>query len=149
MPFDEDEDSSLPTPQKGVKFKGKSMFDNLPKKPSPAALKEKANQANQQQTVYTEQGAELAMAFRKLLDDKKLSNNKTDTDFSIEKEILGKLVDLGISINIDENEQEGMGSIALITLLLKCILLQRDKINELEFNLFSFKKTFDNKKVNE
>ncbi len=78
---------------------------------------------------------ELSLAFKKIMEDKTLAENKNVFASDIEMETLGGLVALGIDMNTDENETEGMGSIGLITLLLRCMLIQRDKINASDFKL--------------
>ena len=43
-------------------------------------------------------------------------------------------------MNNDSNQPEGAGSIGLESLLLHTVLIQRDKINELEFEINKMKK---------
>ena len=50
------------------------------------------------------------------------------------------MVQLGIDINNDPNEQEGMGSMTWITLLLKICLSQKDRINQLEYSVSQMEK---------
>jgi hypothetical protein len=81
----------------------------------------------------------LAMQFMSALKDKQLPQNKGIIAEDVEKEMRNKLVKLAIDINNDPNEDDdGMGSVALINLLMKAIFYQRDRINDLEYRLSKF-----------
>ncbi len=64
-----------------------------------------------------------------------MAENKNIFANEVEMEVIGGLVELGINMNTDENETEGMGSVGLITLLFRCALIQRDKINASDYKL--------------
>ena len=72
-------------------------------------------------------------SFKKILDDKTLLQNKNIFSLDLEKEIISNLARLAIDMNTDENEIEGMGSVSIITLLLRTSIIQRDRINSLEY----------------
>lgn len=117
----------------------KSIFDNIPKKPSKVDFERKAHEVNDRLNSYADRSAELIPLFVKLLDNKELSENKSVMVGDIEKEIIGKLMQLGIDMNEDEYEKEGSGSIGLNVLLMRCLLIQRDKINELDYGMAQLK----------
>lgn len=134
MPFDEDPDSD--SSQKiGLKkvSSQKSIFENLPKKPTPEDFEKKVAAVQEKAVGYKQRAAELALQFKKTVEDKTLAANKNVFAIEVEKEILTKMVQLAIEINNDPNEQEGMGSLSWITLLFKTVLSQRDRINNLEY----------------
>lgn len=137
MPFDDDEDLDPVKPKTSVKSQGKSIFDNMPKKPSVEVFEKEAIEANKKLEGYQERAKELASQFKKIMDDKTLSQNKNVFSSEIEKEIISKMINLAVEINSDENEIEGMGSVGWIALLLRYLLLQRDKINQLEYFNFN------------
>lgn len=142
MPFDEEEDEEEVVAKVGVKLKNsKSMFANKPKKPSKEDFERAASEANNKLNSHNDKAMELSLAFKKILEDKTLSENKNIFATDVEMETLGGLVALGIDMNTDENETEGMGSIGLITLLLRCTLIQRDKINASDFKLHTMGNT--------
>lgn len=108
-----------------------------------------------QKQVDFEEKADEYMAFiqqrnRQMLDlvkevikihkDKTLTQNKTTMARDVENSTLLKIVNLAVEINQDEQEPEGMGSIALINLLFKIMLLQRERINDLDYELVQLKK---------
>jgi hypothetical protein len=138
MPFDEEVDETLneTTKKTGLKkvSSQKSIFDGAPKKPSFESFSKKVDDATEKAQSYKAKSAELAIKFLNLINDTTLKANKNIFTKEMEKELLTNLVSLSIDINNDPLEKEGMGSLALITLLFKTVLMQRDKINELAFN---------------
>lgn len=87
------------------------------------------------------QAVELARQFINIIKDKTLPENKSKVAENVERELKNKLLNLGIDINNDENEEnDGMGSMAIISLLIKTVLLQRDTINLLDYRLYKLEK---------
>lgn len=147
MPFDEEDDDSLLDKSKKIGLKNvstqKSMFDTMPKKPSQEDFEKKVQAVHQQAAAYKHKAAELAVQFKKMVEDKTLPENRNMFSIEMEREILSKMVQLAIDINNDPNEQEGMGSLSWITLLFKTILAQRDRINHVEYKLFQLEKKLE------
>lgn len=165
MPFDEEDDDTLePQPVKtGLKKVStqKSIFDDMAKKPTQDDLNRKVKQLQDKDSSYKVNFAELAVELSKVMNDKTLRENKNVFSKEIESELLKKLVNLATQVNNDA-ENEGEGSIGLITLLLKISLLQRDRINSMEYRISLLEKNMapdkllplirdalDNKKGNE
>lgn len=143
MPFDEDDEQpSLQSQRIGLKQVStqKSIFDSMPKKPSPAEFETKVRNVQENSYKYKNQAAVVATNFNKAMVDKTLPQNKNMIQQDFEKELLQQMIQLAIDINNDTNEQEGMGSLTLITLLLRTCLFQRDKINRLEYALAQLEK---------
>lgn len=139
MPFD-DEDTDLPSVQSqkvGLKNVStqKSIFDSMPKKPSQEDLDSKVKVIQERASHYKAKAADLATQFNKAMADKTLAQNRNSFQTSVEKELLGQMVQLAIDINTDPVEKEGMGSLSWIVLLLKTCFSQRDKINLLEYQV--------------
>ncbi len=142
MPFDEDETGpSIQSQKIGLKKVSgqKSVFDGMPKKQTQEQLDEKVKEAVQRNSGYKHQAAELATMFNRAMADKTLARNRNVMSNDAEREILQKMVQLAIDINNDPKEQEGMGSLSWITLLLRTCFSQRDKINDLEYDLHKLK----------
>lgn len=139
MPFDDDDSVS----ESKIKIKKvssqKSIFDGIPKKSSYEEFSKKVDSVQEKNNSHKIKAAELSSQFYKVLNDKTLRENKTIFSKSIEKDLLLELINLSIEINNDQFEKEGMGSLTLITLLFNSLLLQRDKINNLEFELSKLK----------
>jgi hypothetical protein len=144
MPFDE-EDNEQPSNQSqriGLKkvSSQQSIFDSMPKKPSPDEFEAKVKKVQEKTSRYKSLAADLATSFNKSMIDKTLPQNKNIFQQDFEKELMGKMVQLAIEINNDPNESEGMGSLTWITLLMKTCFTQRDKINRLEYAVAQLEK---------
>jgi hypothetical protein len=142
MPFDEEEDDIELPRNSGLKkvSTSKSIFDGKEKKPSKEDLLSKINKIEEKSDSYKSRAASLASQFNKLMSDTTLSVNKSVFDKEFEKDLLINMISLATEINNDPNEKEGMGSLSWITLLLKTCFNQRDRINKLEFNLYTLEK---------
>jgi hypothetical protein len=130
------DDSGPKGPNKGLKIPaGKSFLDNKPKKPSKEEFERESALANEKLNSHGIKAVDLSKSYLKLLDDKTLVANKSPLVLDIEKETMANLGQLAIDMNTDENEIEGIGSVGLCTLLLRCLFLQRDKINSLDYKI--------------
>lgn len=79
---------------------------------------------------------ELAQQFLAALRDKTLDENKTMINRDVETELKNNLVNFLIEINNDlDEDRDCMGSAAVISLLLKSMLIQRDIINETAYKV--------------
>lgn len=146
----QDKDAPVPlqgvqeyTPKNTMKSQGKSMFDNQPRRPTQQEFQQKVQESQEALANYKKRAAELFVRFQQALKDKTLAQNRNIFNTETEKEMLQSLLTLATEINNDANEQEGMGSMTLITLLLKTCLAQRDRLNELEFGLTQLQKKLD------
>jgi pantoate kinase len=141
MPFDEeDEQQSVQKNTLKKVSSQKSIFENLPKKPTSDNFDEKVKQINEQNSLYKQRAAEYSIQFKKSISDKTLLQNKNVFAIEIEQEIIANMIKLAAEINEDPNEQEGMGSLMWVALLLRTFFHQRDRINELEYTIVQMKK---------
>ena len=137
MPFDEEEDKPSVQSQKiGIKkvSSQKSMFDKIPKKPTQAQLEQNVKQIVDNKSSYKEQAAQLSFQFKNIMKDKTLEENKNVFVRETEQEVLAEMIKLAVTVNNDEYEDEGMGSLMWVILLLKTTLWQKDRINHLEYD---------------
>jgi hypothetical protein len=141
MPFDEDKESEKELRKTGLKqvSSKKSIFDDMPKKQSLEDFQEKVKKVEESNLGYKKKAAELSVSFKKMILDKTLSQNRNVFIQESEQEVLANMIKLATEVNVDPNEQEGMGSLMWVILLLKTCLVQRDKINSLEYELFELK----------
>lgn len=138
MPFDEEEEENFETPKKsGLKkiSSQKSIFENIPKKPSQKDFENRVKSYQNKLSLYQESIADLSKKYINLLQDKTLKQNRNLFSKQIEKETISLMIELAQDINNDPNEPEGMGSLSWITLLLQVCLSQNLKINELEYKI--------------
>jgi hypothetical protein len=141
MPFDDSPKDF--TPKVGLKKpQGQaSMFDKKgPKPPTQQDLDQKVEQIQEQVSEYKRRASDLFVKFQKAMTDTTLVQNRNILATDAEREMLGGLIQLAADINADPLEQECMGSLTLITCLFKTVLAQRDKINELAYNLDQLQK---------
>lgn len=85
---------------------------------------------------------ELFSRFQSALRDKTLDSLKDVKLREKEKQIIKDLIDFSRIINSDENQEEDLGSISLFITLYRSMLIQRDRINELEFLQTKMSKDF-------
>jgi hypothetical protein len=77
---------------------------------------------------------ELATKFVQTLRDKTLAENKMPLSKQNEASLLGEIINTVQAIDTDENEPVyDYGTYTLLTLLLRCFILQRNRINELSY----------------
>lgn len=112
----------------------KSMF-NRPDEPSGEEFELSANDVFNKYELRKRKCADLGSKFLSVLNDKTLIENKTPMAKDVELDLLSSLIKIAVEINTDTSENEGMGSLAMITMLLNGMMRQRDKINELSFRL--------------
>jgi len=139
MPFDEEPDDLNEEVKKPLlkNFGQKSMFDNtVPKKSNQEILDKKAKIIHDKSNLYKKRAAELMRDFNKIMQDKTLPENKNVFGKNFEIEILSNLIKFAEELNNDPDENEGYGSLSIITMLLKNSFQQRDNINVLEYEIF-------------
>jgi len=72
--------------------------------------------------------------------DKTLQENKSHKEKEEEGLALLDFAKFAMLINGDEKQPEGNGSVSFAVAIVKCALIQRDRINELEFEVFNLSK---------
>lgn len=143
QPF-EDTDKPSSKPKVELKSQGKSMFDDQPKKPTKETAQKQAAVVNDRINSYNERAIETTTAFMKLLNDTTIPDNKNVFSADIEKEVIGKFQQLMLDIENDEQQLMGMGPIGGISFLMRVILMQRDKLNQLTYKQHLLEKQIAN-----
>ena len=132
MPFD----NSPPVKRKGLKINNQASNVQVPVKNDTAAFDESAKQAFSRHEDFKQRSFELGVRFKSLIEDKTLVVNKTVIQKDIENEVLTKLVAWANEFNNEETQPiDGAGGTALCQLMMKMMLFQRDKINDLAFQV--------------
>lgn len=80
-----------------------------------------------------------------LFKDKTLNENKDTKIRDEELKILSDFTEFARIINTAPNEEDSLGSISFIIALARCMLIQRDTINELHRDLFLVRKELEKK----
>lgn len=146
MPLDDDYDDLPEKNKSGLKniSSQKSIFDNTPKKQSQEDFNKVVRDAQEKGSSFKSRTADLAVQFRKIIEDKTLPQNKSIFAIEVEREVLSSIIKLASEINNDPNESEGIGSLSWIAQLFKISLLQRDRLNKIEYSLMQLEKKFEN-----
>lgn len=144
MPFDNEDEKSIPQ-KKGVKLSNKNSTIPQPQN-NRESFEEAATKAFSTYEDYKQRTWDLSLKFKSFIEDKSLPSNKSILSKDLEKEVLDNLVKLASEMNADENQPEGIGSIAMGMLMMKMMLLQRDTINSLSHKLEKLEKTLSTQK---
>jgi hypothetical protein len=145
MPFDEEKPKDI-VQKVGLKPVAgqKSMFDQKTRNTTPQEFRQQVQGVQEKSSGYNKQAAELFVRFSKAMSDKTLAQNKNVISSEVERELLNDLINFARDMNNDANEEEdGMGSITCIIVLLKTCLAQRDRLNQMEYALSLVQKKFD------
>ena len=133
------------TATRGLKLKNKHQEKReKEKKEKEEYLKKFEEKAEQSFKNYTEKEAravKIVSCYLEMTKDKTLARNKGGIVADLEREARTDLIQLALDQNNDENEQDnGKGSVIVLSVLTKIILLFRDRINDLEFEIQEMKK---------
>ena len=86
------------------------------------------------------EGSILLNRFWGVCNDKTVSKNKTEIQKSVEKELIANLTDFAFKLNNDPTQQDdGMGSVVVLMVLIKAFWNQKDRINDLEYEMLQLK----------
>lgn len=145
MPFDDSPKD--PSKRLGLKQVSgqKSMFDEKPRPQTQEQFQKKVQQEQDNTSEHKKKAADLYIQFMKSMSDKTLTQNKNIFNADTEREMLKNIIELAQDINADENEQDDMGTLTLITFLFKSCILQRDRNNDLEHSLVELNKKIESK----
>ncbi len=128
--------------EKNVKLDNKkSKFaPQIEAKQAATQLHEAAIAAHQKTQTLQQEIFDLGIEFLNIIKNRTVPAQKGVIEQSLERESLQKLIKFAIEMNIDPQEQEGIGSISLLTLVLKVLILLRDKNNVMEHKIYQLEK---------
>lgn len=135
--------SNQPPKKRGVKLNNDNSTVPKPKQDTSALFNKQADEVFSKIEDFKKRSFELGSKFKAIIEDKKLSVNKTQINKDLEQEVLNNLVILANDMNADENQPEGVGSVAVSMLLMKMLLIQRDSINDLSFKVETIEKALN------
>lgn len=125
-------EQEIKPPKVGLKISNaKSTIKS--EKPKQEDFRNKVNEILAQEEEQKKIAFALSSKFQTILRDKTLDSSKDNIVRGSEKEIIRDLIDFARIINSDENQEEDLGTISLFITLYRSLLIQRDRINELEF----------------
>ena len=97
-----------------------------------------ASEDEQKKIVFT-----LTTKLLSIIKDRTLDENKDQNTRDNEKKVFSEYANFAMVINSSENYEEGYGTLSYISALSRCILLQRDRINELEYETVKLRKSVE------
>ena len=111
------------------------MFSK-PAKPSKEEFNKTVAKNENASLDYNNRAVDVALKFRAAIESTVLAQNKTTNDSLAEKDLIRDIVQLATDMNNDELQEEGIGSVAIISLVLRNLLTQRDRINSIDHKNF-------------
>jgi len=133
--FEDDEESDKEIKsKKGLRINNaKSSIPNpIPK---PQDFRDNISKVLNEEEEQKKIAFEIANRFINALKDKTLDSNKNVTIRKSEKQAIMDMIDFARLINSDEQQEENLGTMSVVSTLLKAIFIQRDKINENEYKI--------------
>ena len=111
----------------------KSRFES--KKQLKQQFEESVKEISESSNEKKIKGMKLSASFIEILKSGTLQENKGPIEKNVEQDVLKQILDFSNELNNDPSEPEGLGSVAVSAILLKSVLLLRDKVNELSHEL--------------
>lgn len=130
-------DDDIPVSKKAVKI---SNENSSVKSQKVNSIKDRVNEILNNADYRKQVALELTTKLYALFDSKTLEDNKSPVDKQNELTVLSEFKDFAHIINTDPNEQEGVGNLVFITTLCRILLKQRNRLNNLEYEINQMKK---------
>lgn len=132
IPFEDDENPPQFTPKRTLKITNErsSIKANASK---PEDFRNKIAEILSKEDERNKLAFDLTQKYLAILKNKTLDEAKNIIIRDGEKSSIKDLIDFIRIVNSDENMEENIGTMSLLTTILHCMLLQRDRINELEY----------------
>jgi len=141
MPFEDDEVDLASIVKNKYQIR-KTNEGSVVNKPSmqpkkQEALEKEANEFAELKASFKEDVFILNRKFASIVNDKTLPRNKSSKDIDQERELLSQLASLSVEMDNAEVEGKTAGAVGLASAALGYVLLQRNKINELNYKVES------------
>jgi hypothetical protein len=134
------------TATRGVKLKNRSAEkleqEKKEREEYKARFDDNADKTVKYHQEQSSHAVQVIQRYMKMTEDKTLSQNKGSIANDVEREIRQDLIQLALDLNNDEFEEDnGKGSVVVLSALTKVLLQYRDRINQLEFEIQQMKRT--------
>lgn len=124
----------------GLKISNKkSMFDQEKAKVSQSDFEEAVSEFKQKDNDIRNKIADLSIKYKSFFNDKTLKKNQSVIKRELEQGTIRELSEIATQLNMDQSKPEGIGSVGLATLLMQVVLVQRDTINDLAYQVAKLK----------
>ena len=129
---------------RGVKIRNKGAEiaekEKLQKEEYLKNFNQRADKTVQYNTEKNKRVVECISKLMTLADDKTISQNRGSIATDVEKEIRQNLIQMALDLNNDENEEDnGKGSIVVLSAFTKILMMYRDRLNDLEYEMARLK----------
>ena len=129
----------------GVKLKTKAALQKEQEAKERAEYQERFSENADKTVQYHNEKENLAVdlvsRYLKLTEDKTLVRNRGSIANDVEREIRQKIIQLALDMNNDETEEDnGKGSVVVLSVVTKVLLTYRDRINDLEYEVQQLKR---------
>jgi len=89
----------------------------------------------------SKKAVDIVSRYLKMIEDKTLNRNRGSIANDVEREIRQHIIQLALDMNNDENEEDnGKGSVVVLSVVTKILLMYRDRLNDLEFEVQQLKR---------
>lgn len=129
---------------RGVKLKNKAAEQRDKEKAEREEYMRKFDEKAEKTIQHHEERGNRAInaisRFIRMSEDKTLAQNRGGIAEDVEREIRQELIQLALDMNNDENEEDnGKGSVVILSVVTKIILTYRDRLNQLEYEMHQLK----------
>lgn len=131
---------------RGVKLKNKAADQKEQEKREREEYRARFDDSAEKTVKYhQDQGSraiQIIQRYMKMSEDKVLPHNKGGIANDVEREIRQDIIQLALDMNNDELEEDnGKGSIVVLSAVTKILMQYRDRINQLEFEVLQLKRS--------
>lgn len=130
---------------RGVKIKTKAALqhekDKKEREEYQSRFEENADKTVQYHDEKGKKAIDIISRYLKMTEDRTLSRNRGTIANDVEREIRQQLIQLALDMNNDENEEDnGKGSVVALSAVTKVLLIYRDRLNDVEYELQQLKR---------
>ena len=130
---------------RGVKLKTKAAVqkeqDAQEREEYKARFEENANKTIKYHDEKSKRAVDIISRYLKMTEDKTLNRNRGSIANDVEREIRQQVLQLAIDMNNDETEEDnGKGAVIVLSMVTKVLLMYRDRLNDLEFEVQQLKR---------
>ena len=130
---------------RGVKLKTKAAVQKeqeaQERKEYEVRFEENAEKTVKYHDEKSKKAVDLVSRYLKITEDKTLNRNRGSIANDVEREIRQQIIQLALDMNNDENEPDnGKGSVIVLSVVTKILLIYRDRLNDLEFEVQQLKR---------
>lgn len=140
-PYEFDDDKPQVKQTKGLKFNNeKSNVQSTQQTPS---IKDNVQKILSNEEEQMKIAMVLTRNLMAMMKDKTLDINKDLVAREDEKKVLAEYANFARLINTDPTKEDCYGTLAFVNAIARCLLLQRDRINELEYEVVKLRKIIE------